>query len=179
MAVTMTSEALGKMPGEEYTGPEEDWLLAQGYARQDDYDGPGVSNTGPSDVDPDDDPTQSENREPAYTGFDDQHRPEPGAPAYDFDPGGVNDDVPGDFTVEPAELPLEGGAVVLTGSNFGRSTGVTFGGTEGTEFSVVNEKRIEVTAPAKEAGEYDVVVLNPAGDKTEVDAVTYAEAEGA
>lgn len=94
MAVTMTSEALGKQPGETYTGPEEDWLLAQGYAKRDGYTGPGVSNTGPSDVAPANDPTQRENREPAQTGFDDQHRPNPEPVPYDFDPGGVDDDAP-------------------------------------------------------------------------------------
>ena len=51
---------------------------------------------------------------------------------------------------------------------------MTFGGTEGTAFSVVNAKTIEVTAPAKTAGTYDVVVQNPAGDKTQTGAVTYA-----
>lgn len=32
MTVTLTSEAVGQLPGTTYTGPEEDWLLANGYA---------------------------------------------------------------------------------------------------------------------------------------------------
>lgn len=43
MTVTLTSEAYGKVPGETYTGPEEAWLLANGYASQDDYEDPVVA----------------------------------------------------------------------------------------------------------------------------------------
>jgi len=178
MSVKMTSEAYGKKVGELYTGPEEDWLLAEGLAKRDSstsptsYTGPGVSGTGPAGVVPAKDPQLPENRE-KYDKFDDQGRPDPQPVAYDFDAGGVNDDVPGAFTVEPAEVPLAGAAVVLKGSNFGRSTGVTFGGTAGTAFSVVNDKTIHVTAPAKTAGKVAVVVLNPAGNKTQADALEY------
>lgn len=91
MTVEMTSEALGKKVGESYTGPEEPWLLAEGYAKRAGYTGPGVSNTGPTDVTPDLDVTRAENREdaPARTATGGQNS-EP--VAYDFDPGGVDDD---------------------------------------------------------------------------------------
>lgn len=183
MSVRLTSPVLGRPVGFVYTGPEEEWLLAQGYAKRESgtsptsYTGPGVAGTGPTDVAPAKDPQLASNREPAQTGFDDQHRPNPEPVPYDFDTGGVNDDVPSDFTVEPAEVPLAGGAVTLKGRNFGRSTGVTFGGDAGTGFQLVNDTTIRVTAPAaEEAGEVDVVVLNPAGNKTMNDALAYAEA---
>src|SRR5680860_531822 len=63
MAVVMTSEAFGKLPGEVYTGPEEAWALANGYASQAGYVGPGVANVGPSDVGPADELTDAVNRE--------------------------------------------------------------------------------------------------------------------
>lgn len=62
MTVTLTSPVLGKAVGAEYTGTLEAWLLAEGYARQDGYEGPGVSNTGPTDVVPANDPTLPANR---------------------------------------------------------------------------------------------------------------------
>lgn len=52
MTVRLTSPVEGKQPGEEYTGSNEDWLLANGYATREGYDGPGVSNSGPADVEP-------------------------------------------------------------------------------------------------------------------------------
>lgn len=63
MAVTLTSPVEGKQPGEPYSGEREDYLLAEGYARRDGYDGPGVANTGPASIDPKDHPQPPQNRE--------------------------------------------------------------------------------------------------------------------
>ena len=62
MTVTLTSPVLGKSVGATYTGTLEDWLLAEGYATRAGYTGPGVSNTGPTDVIPANDPTLPANR---------------------------------------------------------------------------------------------------------------------
>lgn len=50
MTVKLTSPVEGKQPGEDYTGPNEDYLLASGYASRVGYTGPGVANTGPADT---------------------------------------------------------------------------------------------------------------------------------
>lgn len=113
MAVELTSPVLGQEPGYSYTGPLESWLLAEGYAKQADYTGVGVSNTGATSVDPDEDPTLAENREaPLWpdtpetnatiandaTNLTQDTFPAPGT---DFDPGGVDDDVdPDDVTAQ-------------------------------------------------------------------------------
>lgn len=62
MTVQLTSPVLGKAVGASYTGTLEPWLLAEGYAKQANYTGPGVSNTGPTDVVPANDPTLPGNR---------------------------------------------------------------------------------------------------------------------
>lgn len=185
MSVRLTSEAFGAQPGTVITrsAGEEEWLLANGYAKRDSgtsptsYTGPGVANTGTSDVVPAKELTDALNREPAPAILVEHRnvRPDPNPVPYDYDPAGVNDDALGDFTVDPDELPLAGGPVVITGTNFDDSTGVTFGGTAGTGFKVVSKTRIEVTAPAKTAGSYAVVVQNPAGNKSMAGAVTYAD----
>lgn len=105
MAVTLTSPVLGQPVEYVYTGPLESWLLAQGYARQDGYTGPGVAGAGPATTDPDADPTLAVNREapmwPAdadtnatiandATNLNKATFPAPGT---DFDAGGVDDDV--------------------------------------------------------------------------------------
>ncbi len=66
MTVTITSEVFGKQPGETYTGTMEAWLLAEGYAKQAGYTGPGVSNTGSTDVAPANDPRNPANRTSPY-----------------------------------------------------------------------------------------------------------------
>lgn len=66
-----------------------------------------------------------------------------------------------------------GDVVVLTGDNFGGSTGVTVGGTAATAVQVLSETRIQFTAPAKAAGAHAVVVANPAGNSAGFN-VTYA-----
>jgi large repetitive protein len=76
--------------------------------------------------------------------------------------------------IRPTSAEVEGGtAVEVRGSNLTGSTAVTFGGTAGTDVTVVDDNRIRCTAPAKAAGTYDVVVANPKGDATLPDAVTY------
>jgi len=62
MTVTLTSPVLGKAVGDTYTGTLEDWLLAEGYAKRAGYTGPGVSNTGATDVVPAKDPQLPANR---------------------------------------------------------------------------------------------------------------------
>lgn len=189
MTVTLTSEALGKQPGATYTGPEEDWLLSEGYAKKANYTGPGVSNTGPTDVVPAKDPSLPENREEPPKRSNDSREEDPGRtdpamtpgqpaepikPPYDFDTGGVNDDAPSDFTVDPTSLPLAGRAVTIAGENLKGVTGITVGGTAATAVTVVSDEKVTATFPAKTAGSYPVVVTNATGSKTKANAVTYA-----
>lgn len=106
MAVTLTSPVLGQEPGYVYTGKLESWLLAEGYAKQADYEGPGVSNTGAAAHDVAEDPTLAENREaPYFPSTADNHvtiandadnltKSRFPAPGTDFDAGGVDDDDP-------------------------------------------------------------------------------------
>lgn len=72
-------------------------------------------------------------------------------------------------------LPAAGGtALVVKGDNFTAATGVTFGATAGTAFSVVDDKTINVTSPAKAAGAYAVVVTKGVGNSNSLAAgVTY------
>ena len=71
--------------------------------------------------------------------------------------------------LDPSFGPEAGGTVVtITGSGFLGATGVTFGGTPGTAFTVVNDTTITVTSPAGDTGLVDVVVLDPEGDSAPV-----------
>jgi len=67
-----------------------------------------------------------------------------------------------------------GTAVVLIGTAFGGSTGVTFAGTAATGFSVVSATQINCVTPAHAAGAVNVVVLNPNGNATLTNGFTYA-----
>ncbi len=70
--------------------------------------------------------------------------------------------------------PAGGGTpVVVTGTGFTDATGVTFGGTPGTAFSVVNVTTINVTTPAGGLGQVDVVVQHPGGNQTLANGFTY------
>lgn len=190
MTVTLTSPVFGLQVDDPYTGPEEAWLLAQGYAKQAAYTGAGVSNTGATDVDPADDPTLSENREPAPDAIDPDHPqgpyPDPGPrdpamgyndpayPAYDFDTGGVDTEAPSDFTVEPNEGAAAGGTeVTLSGQNLTGTTGVTFGGVAATEVEVVDDSTVTCVTGPHAAGVVDVVATDNIGSKTETGAFTY------
>lgn len=76
--------------------------------------------------------------------------------------------------VDPKTLAQAGGQVVyVDGDNLTGATSVTFGGTAGTAFSVVNDNTIKVTTPAKGAGAQDVVVVKGAGNATLTGGVTY------
>lgn len=76
---------------------------------------------------------------------------------------------PGEATYAAA-----GGKVTrIIGQNFTGATGVTFGGTAGTAFSVIDDETIQVTTPAKGAGTYDLVVQHPDGNATKAAGVTY------
>ncbi|WP_213816881.1 S-layer family protein [Glaciihabitans sp. dw_435] len=60
---------------------------------------------------------------------------------------------------------MAGGTVVtITGSGFLGATGVTFGGSAGIGFTVVNDTTITVTTPPHAAGIVSAVIADPAGD---------------
>lgn len=162
MTVELTSPVLGKQVGDTHTGPEEAWLLANGYAKQAGYTGPGVSNTGPSDVGPSDELTDAANRE------------QPGE-TYDVDLGGVDDEGPTLLGVEPAEGAAAGGdEVTITGDDLIGTTGVTFGGVAATSVEVVDDNTLTAVTPAHAAGAVDVVVTDNVGSDTLTGGFTYA-----
>lgn len=77
-------------------------------------------------------------------------------------------------SIVPNTGPQAGGtAVSLLGEGLIGSTGVTFGGTAGTAFSVVNDSQVNVTTPAKAAGAVNVVLANPRGNVTKTGGYTY------
>lgn len=190
MTVTLTSEALGKVPGDTYTGPEEAWLLAEGYAKQAAYAGPGVANTGATTVAPALDLTLAVNREGLVDPLDPPAGQDPfgdSAPDYDFDPGQVDNDAPEVFDPEPGDVgtadaglePNTGGTaggtvVTITGDNLKDVTAVTFGGTAGTALTKDADDSIRVTTPAHAAGAVTVVLTDPSGTKTVTNGFTYA-----
>lgn len=63
MTVILTSQVEGKQPGETYTGPNEAFHLAEGYAKRARYKGPGLLNTGETTIKPAKDPRLAVNRE--------------------------------------------------------------------------------------------------------------------
>lgn len=179
MTVQLTAPVEGLQPGANYTGPDEAYLLASGYAKQAAYAGPGVANTGAADT------TIANNRE-----FDATRGPR--ATDSDLPEGGTNDGVvlsDGSdpiFANEPADWPLDiqsvnprsglaagGTSVTIKGWGFTGATNVTFGGTAGTARTVVDDNTITVTTPAKAVGSYDVVVTTPEGSNTATKAFTY------
>jgi hypothetical protein len=78
---------------------------------------------------------------------------------------------PPSFTsATPDNGPKSGGTVVsIVGDDFTSVTGVLFGGTPGTSFSVVDDEHITVTAPAHAAGLVDLTFQSPIDDVDEVD----------
>jgi hypothetical protein len=52
MTVILTQEVEGLNVGDPYTGPDEAWLVASGYAKKNagPFTGPGLDNTGPADT---------------------------------------------------------------------------------------------------------------------------------
>ncbi|NYK10676.1 hypothetical protein HNR14_002557 [Leifsonia naganoensis] len=90
-------------------------------------------------------------------------------PAGPSAPGGFTFDPvvgpPAIGTIAPDHGPETGGTpVTITGSGFTNATGVTFDGTAGTAFTVVDPNTITVTTPAHAAGATEVVVQSPDGD---------------
>lgn len=68
-------------------------------------------------------------------------------------------------SISPVNGPLAGGTVVtINGTNLDGVTAVTFGGTPGTTLTVVSNKQIRVTSPAKAAGAAAVVVVDDSGN---------------
>lgn len=60
----------------------------------------------------------------------------------------------------------ENDVVTLHGRNFTGATGVTIGGTAGTNVSVIDDRTLQVTLPAGAAGSAPIVVTSPAGSST-------------
>jgi len=82
-------------------------------------------------------------------------------------PNVVADLPPTVTSIAPSTGPVMGGTVVvITGSGFTDATGVTFGGTAGTSFTVDSDTQITVTTPPGTEGDVDVIVQSPAGDST-------------
>lgn len=136
---------------------------------------------------PGDDPTNAANREaprfPAQEttwsiANDEENLTKKEFPvAEDFDPSGVDNDAPSNLALSPATGSVDGGDVVtITGDNLEGVTGVTFGGTAGTDLdtSGAANGEIQVTTPAHAAGAVDVVVQDPSGNTTMTGAFTYA-----
>lgn len=68
-------------------------------------------------------------------------------------------------SITPTTGPAAGGtAITVTGTGFINASGVTFGGTAGTDFIVVSDTSITVTTPPHAAGVVSVVVLDIDGN---------------
>jgi hypothetical protein len=84
-------------------------------------------------------------------------------------------DAPTVSSLSPATGPAAGGTVVtVNGDNLTGTTGVSFGGTNGTAISVETDNRLKVTAPAHATGAVSVVVTTSHGSVTKTTAYTYA-----
>lgn len=189
MSVTLASPVLGLNVGDTYTGPLESWLLAEGYASQDGYAGPGVSNVGAAADVPDNDPRLHDNREaPYFPGTPDRNatiandadnltKTSFPAPDFDMDVAGADTEAPTNVELEPAEGPQAGGTeVTLMGDNLEGVTSVTFGAVAGTDLdtSTANDGVITVVTPAgAAAGAVDVVLVDASGNDTVVGGFTY------
>lgn len=69
--------------------------------------------------------------------------------------------------VEPVEGPTVGGtSVTITGTELIDATGVSFGSTAATSYTVNSATQITATAPAGSAGAVDVTVTTPGGTST-------------
>ena len=69
--------------------------------------------------------------------------------------------------VEPVEGPTVGGtSVTITGTELIDATGVSFGSTAATSYTVNSATQITATAPAGSAGTVDVTVTTPGGTST-------------
>lgn len=162
----------GVATGSNYTGDaaEEAWLLEQGYATAT-TPNPAYNGIDNTSVPASQDPTLAVNREEAWDSAVGGYKFGASESTY---PARVRDVIAVDTAVYAKALPAAGGNVVyVRGDNFTGATSVTFGGTAGTAFSVVDDNTIKVTTPAKAAGSYDLVVVKGAGNGTLVAGVTY------
>jgi hypothetical protein len=81
--------------------------------------------------------------------------------------------------IVPAYGPVSGGTIVtISGTNLGTVNKVTFGGTEGTNLTVVNSTTVKVTTPAHTEGSTDIVITNPDGSNTYGNYFTYIGVTG-
>lgn len=78
--------------------------------------------------------------------------------------------------VPPAANPAGGATVVINGTNFTGATGVTFGGTAATSFTVNSDTKITAVVPAHAAGTASVVVTTAAGSNAANTLFTYSVA---
>ncbi|WP_160115294.1 IPT/TIG domain-containing protein [Bryocella elongata] len=80
-------------------------------------------------------------------------------------------------SVSPSQLPITGGAITVTGTNFTSSSSVTIGGVPATLVKVAGSTTLTAMAPAStKVGAEDVVVTSPGnGDGTLTGGVTYVE----
>jgi hypothetical protein len=75
--------------------------------------------------------------------------------------------VPTVTSVAPSSGPLAGAnTVVLTGTGFTGTTGVSVGGTAATSFFVTSDTKLSVVLPAEAAGQIDIIVTNADGAAT-------------
>jgi hypothetical protein len=168
MANKVAQSVNGQAPGETYAGDAAllPFYLVHGYVYDDTSTTSKLNNTGVASTS--DDPTLAINREEPWDTVVKMGSNESAYAARIHSIESVNDDV-----YENA-LPVAGGTVMrVYGDNFTGATSVTFGGTAGTAFSVVDDNTIQVTSPAKTAGSYDVVVVKAAGNATLVSGVSY------
>lgn len=202
MTVTLTSPAEGKQPGDTYTGPNEAYLVASGYAKKNagPFTGPGLDNVGAADT------TVANNREFDATRGDiagDGGTPEAGtndgdlklhpadAPYTSVQGGAFGDqedttfngfanDPEGGFALEvnsisPATGPAAGGTVVtVSGRGLEKVTNVTVDGANATAEVASNGGRtLKFTTPVGTVGPADVVYVAAAGNVTKAASFTY------
>jgi hypothetical protein len=74
--------------------------------------------------------------------------------------------------VSPNQVPLTGGTITITGSNFSTSSLVMIGSTN-SAFTVVSSTSMTVSATQALAGSYDISITNPVGTFTLSNAITY------
>jgi hypothetical protein len=74
--------------------------------------------------------------------------------------------------VLPDQVPLTGGTITITGSNFSTSSLVMIGSTS-SAFTIVSSTSMTVSGTQALAGSYDISITNPVGTFTLSNAITY------